>query len=162
MRGSPLLQALILLLALISLGVAGHRFIQMEPSRTSAAASETTSPEPSETQVEAEIELTFSTPPISYQLKRPSTQGSDEIAVLTNPQTSQAIENPAYADAVIPSHQLTTYWLDVVWAKTPPENSRHFVTINLSPSNGQSQRFSFSSDSAEMNETFDYSPARHE
>jgi len=167
MRGAPLQQAIILLLTLSILGYPGYRFIQMESSPTIPPVRD--SPTNQKTpQVRGEIELIFSTPPKSYQLKHPSTHNTTETTLLTSPNTKE-IENPSYADVTLPSHQLTTYWLDITWPEAPKKLHRHFVKITLSPNNGASRSFSFFCDSAEMKETFDYStaesaskPARHE
>jgi len=166
MRGAPLLQALILLLTLSILGYAGHRFIQMESHATTTLAP-LQPPAPESSQVGAEIELTFSTPPKFYQLKYPSPQNTTETTLLVSQTGPQEIENPIYADVSIPTHQLTTYWLDVTWREAPAEYNRHFIKITLSPTHGVSRSFSFSTDSDEMNETFDYANApaesdRHE
>lgn len=156
MRGLPPLQALLLLIMLVVIGFAGSLYIKMGYSVSHQ-------PPPSETTtdhltVEAEIELIFSSPPLSYTLTQPSTSGGpDEVLLRSN----GVMENPYYETATLTSHQLTTYWLDVVWPEDAKESEHHFIQINISPNHGASQRFSFFSQSKEMNETFEYSTGEH-
>ena len=157
MRGSPPIQALFLILTLLILGFLGSRYINMKDlSGALPPASETATTPQDHT--EAEIELIFSSSPISYTLKIPSNQGGEPIVVVqSNTEIENKIENPAYHDITIPSHHLTTYWLDIIWKDDPTSTTKHFVQINISPSHGEGKNISFWSDSKELTETFDYS-----
>ena len=146
------MQALLLLITLAVIGFAGSRYIDMGYSVSHQTP-------PSETTidhltVEAEIELIFSSPPLSYTLTQPSTSGGEDEVLL---RSTAIMENPYYETATLASHQLTTYWLDVVWSEEAKESEHHFVQINVSPNHGACQRYSFFSHSKEMNETFEYS-----
>ena len=159
MRGLPPLQALVLLVALGVLGFAGHHFIDMG-APTSSPLPIPTEPSQNST-IDVEIELTFSSPPLSYTLSQASESGAENKVI----QSSRApAENPSYADVSLVAHRLTTYWLDVVWPDDAAQDAHHFVQINIAPSHGEGQQFSFFSNSKEMNETFDYNTggSRHE
>ena len=151
MRGLPPFQALVLLVALGVLGFVGHRYIDMGSPAPSPLAIPSA---PAENEIiGAEIELIFSSPPLSYTLTQPGENGAEHKVIQS---ASAPIENPHYADVSLVAHQLTPYWLDVVWPDDAAENTHHFVQINISPSHGEGQQFSFFSSSKEMNETFDY------
>lgn len=164
MRGSPITQALILLCTLLTLGFLGKIYLRgNHPSGTPAAttAPDTTSaalPSDQHDLVEAEIQLTFSSPPISYELKRLSPDNSSEISVLKQ---SPPTENPSYEDTHLPSHQVATYLLDIIWEHAPETGSRHFAQINISPAYGQQASLSFTTHSKDMLETFEYSVSTH-
>ena len=152
MRGSPPIQALFLILTLLILGFLGSRYIRMDHSVDPTALT----PEPStapQDHTEAEIELVFSSRPVSYSLKIPGISGGENIVLF---QSDPKIENPAYHDITIPSHHLTTYWLDIIWPAAPTDGARHFTQLNISPSHGAGKSISFWCGSEEMNETFDY------
>jgi len=152
MRDLPPLQAILLLIVLGIVGYAGSQYIDMgDPVSPQTLTNESASHDHS---VEAEIELTFSSPPLSYRLIKPSTTGGKDLVVL---QSSPPIENPSYGSVKLTAHQVSTYWLDVRWSGDPKENSNHFVQINISPSHGKSQSYAFFTSSMEMNETFEYS-----
>ena len=165
MRGSPLIQAFSILIALTLLGLAGKWFITMDSGLSETKKSDESNPttQNSHTSVEAEIELTFSSLPLSYSLKRldaKNDQPNDSaIIIFKNKKTDVAIENPNYHDVNLPGHTLTTYWLDVIWPSPPAENSQHFIRITLSPVNGEAKSFTFSTTSSDLNETFDYTNA---
>ncbi|MBT8038584.1 MAG: hypothetical protein KJO21_13700 [Verrucomicrobiae bacterium] len=152
MRGIPPLQAIILLIALGIVGYAGSQYIDMgnpiiPPVQPQQSAAE-------DHIVEAEIELIFSSPPHSYTLIQPSTTGEKDRVIL---QSSPPIDNPTYGNAELVVHRLSPYWLDIRWPEEAEPNSHHFVQIYISPSHGESQRYSFFTSSVEMNETFEYS-----
>lgn len=157
MRGLPPFQALLLLIALVVLGFAGNQYIDM-----GKPISPKPSPPPQTTDhhhaIEAEIEFVFSSPPLSYTLKKPSVTGGEDQVIL---QSSSAIENPSYGNVNLVAHQLTTYWLDVVWPDTAKEGTHHFVQMNISPSHGEGQKFSFFGSSRKMSETFEYNTGGH-
>lgn len=155
MRGLPPLQALVLLLVLAVLGYAGSRYIDMGDPITPAPHPET---EAQDQTIEAEIELVFSSPPLSYSLTKPSVSGGEDELTL---QSSTPIENPSYGNVKLVSHQPTTYWLDVVWPADAKEGAHHFVQLNINPSHGDSQQFSFFSSTSEMNETFEFQSGEH-
>jgi len=165
MRGAPLQQAFFLLLTLLGLGVAGYSFLHhdIQSEQTEALrAAEVKGASSSSAQVsmvDAEVELTFSSPPVSYQLRRLNAE--EKPIPVASSSAEEEIENPAYVDASLPAHQMTTYWLDVTWPDAPAENALHFVKITLSPSFGKTESFSFSCDSRAMNETFDYTNEEH-
>ena len=154
MRGSPLIQSLALLLAILTLGFAGKKFIAMDSQTVPVDDLVGITPTEGSTTTDAEIEISFSTPPVSYSLKR--LVGEDEVPIF---KLSDDIENPSYHECALPDHQVTTYWLDIVWPDAPAENAQHFVRITLSPVNGESGSYSFNTTSAELNETFDYTNA---
>lgn len=140
-----------LLIALAILGVIGSRYIDMgAASSAQVVASETAL---HNNTMDAEIELIFSSPPLSYTLKKPSVTGDDEQTVF---QSSAPIENPCYGEVNLVAHSVHTYWLDVVWPEDAAENTRHFVQISISPNHGEGQKFSFFNSAREMNETFEY------
>lgn len=156
MRGLPPFQALVLLIALTVLGFAGSQYIDMGRAISpQAPPSETTS---DHHMVEAEIEFVFSSPPLSYTLTKPSATGGEDEVIL---RSSPSIENPSYSTVQLVSHQLTTYWLDIVWPDGAKEGAHHFVQVNVSPNHGNSQRFSFFSHSKKMSETFEYNTGDH-
>lgn len=161
MRGSPPLQALILMVTLFLLGWLGHCFIQVKhPQATDRQITEL-APNASHDQEEAEIELTFSSLPLSYTLKNYTSDNEVKVVL----ESDAVVENPSYHEVVIPSHSETSYLLDVTWAEAPLSGTRHFVKIHISPLNGQAQSFSLLTSSQEMQESFDYStttPHRHE
>ena len=156
MRGLPPLQALLLLVVLVAVGFAGSHYISL--GRFTQPVGPRPESNGGEQMLEAEIEWTFSTPPVSCTLKKPSVTGGEDDVLVTS---QAAVENPCYHTLRIPAHGTTTYWLDVVWPDDPAENARHCVQVTISPSHGESQRFSFVTSSREMNETFDYSPGEH-
>jgi hypothetical protein len=162
MRGSPLIQAFGILISLLLLGVVGQRFIAADgndPSPSSGASTQdktTATSNTEQTVIEAEIELTFSTPPLSCTLKY-LTENHPTPKEVTIFQINHISENPLYQNVSIPSHALTTYWLDVTWPNDPPENAQHFVSLTLSPNQGDPKQFSFHSTTENLNETFDYS-----
>ena len=165
MRGAPLLQTLLLFLTLLGLGISGYLFLHRDLGSDrsdhrggSKQAVTTASHVPT---VDAEIEILFSTPPISYRLTRPNLADPKNPVLVMSSSEKEEIENPSYSDVQIPVNQLSSYWLDVTWKNDPEENSLHFVKITLSPSLGPAQSFTFSCDSREMNETFDYTPQEH-
>lgn len=154
MRGSPITQALILLCTLLALGVLGKFYIQVNHQPVTPGAHPVALETLELDLVGAEVQLTFSSPPISYELKRLSSDNSSEISVLKQ---SAHIENPSYEDVHLPSHQVTTYLLDVIWPQAPDTGSRHFAQINISPSYGIQATLSFTTHSKDMLETFEYS-----
>ena len=162
MRGFPPFQALLLLITLAVLGFAGSRYIDMGSDlapATPAAAVAVSPPESTcaET-VDAEIELIFSSPPLSYKLTKPSAaREADQILL----EVSSPEENPSYATVQVTSHELVTYWLDVVWQEDAPSGAFHFAQIHISPDHGDSQRFCFFSTIKSMNETFEYTTGEH-
>ena len=156
MRSLPPFQAIVLLVVLVILGFVGSQYIDMgESINPPLSPAQTTGQLHT---VEAEIELVFSSPPISYTLTKPSTTGEKNQVLF---QSSSPIENPSYDTAHLVSHQLTTYWLDVIWPNDGKEDAHHFVQINISPNHGKNQRFSFFSNSKDMNETFEYHTGEH-
>ena len=160
MRGLPPFQALLLLIVLVVLGFAGSHYISLGSgvvNVTSAQAPPRDKPAcvPA---VEAEIELVFSSPPLSYKLTQPSETGGEDQILL---RSSSPVENPCYGTLQIPSHQLNTYWLDIVWPEGADDGARHFVQIHISPNHGESQQFCFFSTSKDMNETFEYHTGDH-
>ena len=156
MRGLPPLQALLLLVTLAALGVAGKRYIGME--NTVYQVAPITAENTAHDFTEAEIEFVFSSPPASYTLTQPSHNGQDDKVLLS---ISNATENPCYETVRLISHQATTYWLDVVWAEDNIDDAHHFVQICISPVHGENKRFSFFSRSKNLNETFEYSTGDH-
>ncbi|MGJ8676072.1 MAG: hypothetical protein ACSHX0_01000 [Akkermansiaceae bacterium] len=158
MRGSPPLQALILLVSLLLLGWLAKDFIRSENISASGVQIAQQISEQQvidHTVVDAEIELTFSSLPLSYELRRYADAGSGaEISLLKG---SSDIGNPSYHNVSIPSHRDTTYLLDVVWASEPEPDARHFVSIHISPVNGDPAHLSLISHLKNMEETFDYS-----
>jgi len=153
MRGSPIIQALILLCIFLPLGYLGKIYIQIDQKPTVSTTSEIPK-NLAHDFVEAEIELTFSSPPVSYELKRLLPNSSSEISILKQ---SSEIENPSYEDVALPSHHMTTYLLDIVWYQEPSEGSRHFIQINISPTYGEPKSLSFTTHSKDLLETFEYS-----
>ncbi len=108
--------------------------------------------------VEAEIEFIFSSPPLSYTLTQPSTDGDENQVVLT---TTNSTENPSYEIVQLVSNQSTTYWLDVLWPDDAIKGEHHFVQISIAPNHGDHKRFSFFTTTKSINETFDYSTGDH-
>jgi len=168
MRGSPLVQALFLLLVIIVVGYAGHHIIQDDTPNNDKLSSSDGNKVSNRSQdengthamVDAEVELTFSSPPISYSLKEISGDKADKHPLFhCIAEKGTILENPSYHDVTIRSHDAMTYWLDVTWANEPPENTRHFVTITLSPNEGEPRSFSYFTSTQSLEETFDYSPA---
>ena len=155
MRGSPPFQALILMVTLLLLGWLGKSFIEVKHSSANDRQVTIVSPTADYDQDEAEIELTFSSLPLSYKLKHYA--DSSNSTVTTVLESGTEIENPSYHTAVIPSHSKTAYLLDVTWAEAPQSGTRHFVQVYISPINGQAQSFSLLTSSKEMQESFDYS-----
>ena len=156
MRGLPPLQAAVLLATLAILGLLGSSYIDMGAA---VAPSTPTSEEASNNgTTKAEVELVFSSVPLSYTLSKPSVSGGKDIVVL---QSSSPVDNPSYGDVSLSSHHHSSYWLDVVWSADAREGSRHFVQVHISPSHGEEQRLSFFSSTQEMNETFDYHMERN-
>ena len=160
MRGVPPFQALLLLIVLAVLGFAGSRYIGMGVDAGGDINPKAPPPDTatSEHTVEAEIEFVFSSPPLSYRLTKPSETGGEDRTML---QSSSLIENPCYGTVRLVSHQLTTYWLDVVWPEDADDGAHHFVQIHISPIQGESQRFCFFSSTKNMNETFEYNSGDH-
>ncbi|MGB2401826.1 MAG: hypothetical protein ACPIA7_00300 [Akkermansiaceae bacterium] len=156
MRGLPPLQALLLLVTLAALGVAGKRYIGMRDTVYQVAPTTLESTEHDST--EAEIEFVFSSPPASYTLTQPSHNGQEDKVLFT---ISNPTQNPCYNTVKLISHQATTYWLDVVWAEDSIDDAHHFVQIYISPVHGENKRISFFSRSKNLNETFDYSTGDH-
>ena len=156
MRGLPPLQALLLLIALVVLGFAGSRYIAMGKAMSPQVQANDTLTD--QHTIRAEIEFIFSSPPLSYTLITPSATGAEDQIIL---QSTSPIENPCYGTVQLVSHQLTTYWLDIVWPEDAEDGARHFVQIHISPEHGESQRFSFFSNAKDMNETFEYHTGDH-
>ena len=82
MRGSPPFQALILMVTLFLLGCLGSSFIKVKSSLPHDKKITQASSNADVDQTEAEVELTFSSPPISYELKRYTDSSSTEVSVL--------------------------------------------------------------------------------
>lgn len=160
MRGLPPFQALLLLITLALLAFAGSRYIGMG-SYVSSGISPQAPPADKiscEASVEAEIELVFSSPPLSYTLTKPSEiSGEDEVLL----RSSSPIENPCYETLQVVSHELTSYWLDVVWPEDAEDEARHFVQIYISPDHGEGKGFCFFGTAKDMNETFEYNTGDH-
>lgn len=156
MRGLPPLQALLLLIALAVLGLAGKSYIGTGTAVSKVAATPIIS-EQNDT-IEAEIQFTFSSPPASYTLTQPGVTGKADKVLLDR---SQPRENPCYETIHFISHQAVSYWLDVVWPEDCVDGAHHFVQIHISPVHGQSKRFSFYSRSKSINETIEYDCGEH-
>ena len=156
MRGLPPLQALLLLVALAVLGAAGRGFIDTGETVSEVAPPPTTCDD-HET-VEAEIKFIFSSPPDSYTLTQPSVTGEADQVLLNKPRPT---ENPCYEIVNLLVHQPGSYWLDVVWPEDSLDGAHHFVQVYISPIHGQSESFSFYSNSKSMNETFEYDGGEH-
>ena len=157
MRGSPIARALIMLGILIVSGVTGYLYIQNNTPPQKQARVKKPSEKPELKTVEVEIELTFSSTPISYEIKKIISESNTEVAILHD---SSEMENPSYHDIQIPSHSMATYLLDVSWKEAPEESSRHFAQITISPAYGNEQVISFITHSATMMETFDYTSSQ--
>ena len=165
MRGLPPFQALLLLFTLAVLGFAGSHYIGMGmgSERGNGMGSSNNRKPPPVTptcgdRVGAEIELVFSSPPLSYTLTEPSATGGEDKVVI---KSSGPTENPSYGTVELVSHELTTYWLDVVWPEDAEDGAHHFVQIHISPNHGESQSFCFFSSIKDMNETFEYNTGDH-
>ncbi|MCP5536911.1 MAG: hypothetical protein H7A51_11860 [Akkermansiaceae bacterium] len=156
MKGQPPIQALLLLVVLAIVGFAGSLYIDTGAPATPAAPQQAN--DDGEHTVEAEIEFTFSTPPQSYTLKRPSESGGEDVVLLS---VASPAENPDYRDVKLVAHRDVTYWLDVVWPDDAVDGSHHFVQVSISPDHGEGQKYSFFSSSREMNETFEYNTGGH-
>ncbi len=151
MRGLPPFQALLLLIILTALGFAGSHFIGLGIVTTPIAPA--TQTETSTEVIEAEVELVFSSPPLSYKLiQAPATEGDGDVLL----QSTKITENPTYGSVEIIAHSVMTYWLEVRWPEEPAENSQHFVRINISPSHGESQAYAYFTGYKEIDETFEY------
>ncbi|MGB0775381.1 MAG: hypothetical protein ACPGUY_06010 [Akkermansiaceae bacterium] len=150
MRGSPPVLALLLLLALIGLGIAGRWYIDHDVSAPKETETPNKNPITHEI-ISAEVELEYSSAPLKCVL-RYITEDGEEVLI----DQSGSIENPDYTDVSIPAHALKTYWLDITWANAPAEEDRHFAKIKITPSHGKEKEFTFLTSEAKMEETFDY------
>ena len=156
-----------LLLILTVLGFAGSQYIGMgmdNDKRNGTGGSNSPQTPPPEQPicgptVTAEIELVFSSPPLSYTLTQPSatTGGEDKVVLKSSPTT----DNPYYGTVRLVSHEHTTYWFDVTWPEDAESGTYHFVKIHISPNHGESQNFCFYSSMKDMNETFEYHTGDH-
>ena len=157
MRGQPPFQAIVLLIVLAALGFAGSQYISNDKS---VSVSQLKPPEASEGKnIDAEVELVFSSPPLSYQLIKPSKTGKEDTLLL---EFSKPTENPCYGDIQLTANQLSIYWLNVRWKDKPDTNTHHFVRINISPSHGESRSYTFFTSYRGLDETFEYSTGDHQ
>ncbi|MBT8045462.1 MAG: hypothetical protein KJO79_10970 [Verrucomicrobiae bacterium] len=157
MKGQPPLQALLLLVVLVIVGMVGIAYIDtgMPTIPPAPQAVETKG----EATVNAEIELVFSSMPLSYTLKKPADGGGDAEVLL---RVDSPTQNPDYGEVKLVAHRDATYWLDVVWPDDAADTAYHLVKVSIFPSHGEGQQYSFSSQSRKMNETFDYNTGEHD
>lgn len=151
MRGSPPTQALALLTTLIILGLLASRYLD------TGTPAGTTEPDHSETfeynhPVNVDVELVFSSPPLSYALKKPSPVGGEAKVAM---RSTSNIENPSHGSAILEAHKHIAVWLDVIWPEDPGEGRHHFVQITMTPESGEEKKYAFFSHSREMNETME-------
>ncbi|MBK1831158.1 hypothetical protein JIN77_10500 [Verrucomicrobiaceae bacterium R5-34] len=156
MRGSPVLQTIVLLVVMLLAGFAGERYLHSASDRAGAApVNEVEKSATAEEMVDAEVEFIFSTTPKFYTLKQaPLSHDGEPQQLLTE---DELTENPAYGDISIPPHQTVTYWLDVTWAEEPADGQRHFVQMRISPNYGETKEVAYSTTTSIISQTLDYS-----
>jgi len=159
MRGSPILQVVVLLIVMLAAGLLGKSYLDHGHQPGVAATPDPKAQKQTNT-VDAEVEVVFSSPPLSYSLRKSPIDSSGEPVVLVS--GDQPEENPVYHDLKIDAHSAVTYWLDVTWASAPAEGARHFVQVKLSPSYGSEVQVSYSTTGEKIQQAFDHGHERSE
>lgn len=150
MRGSPVIQSVIITVVLGFLGFAGMRFIHMEAgSMPTNTLSENLRLESD--QIPVEIECHFSDKPVSYTFLRP--QGNTESERLIS-KSRGSEETPVFHDIVLHSEADNVIWVDIKWEAEKPQGT-YFVELILSVGNQEPITRTFRSSSADIQGTIE-------
>lgn len=136
MRGSPIFQALLVMLLLAVLGFVGRHFIQ--GGKLNEAVQVKSTSENTE-KLTAEIEIYFSENPKRYVLRRPGNGSDKGEHILT---VENIDENPVWHDIELLNNKDDTLWLDVTWPNTK-EQGRYFVQVYVTVGDSDPQKFTF-------------------
>lgn len=157
MRGSPILQAVVLLFVMLVAGLLGRSYLAAGHQPATATPPKPENPDHEHT-VEAEVELVFSSAPLSYTLRKSPIDSAGEPIVLLRGERPE--ENPVYHDIQVDAHGTVTYWLDVTWSAAPAAGGRHFVQVKLSPNYGAEAQVSYSTSGETIQQAFDHGHER--
>ncbi|BDS07484.1 hypothetical protein NT6N_25240 [Oceaniferula spumae] len=153
MRGSPIFQTVVLLLAMLVAGLLGKSYLDHSHQLDKTKAAPKAKNHDATNVVEGEVEMVFSSAPLSYTLRKSPIDSDGAPEVLLKGDRPE--ENPIYGEIRLDAHSAVTYWLDVIWAEEPAEGSRHFVQFKLSPNYGNEIQVAFSTAGKKIEQAFD-------
>lgn len=157
MRGSPPIQALVLLLVLVTLAVAGKLFVGADGAVAVSGANRNDAAgrvaDSSTGETSGEMELVFSSRPSSVTLRLLDETGAAAKAKVLFIK-KEGVENPEFMEMTLPLHGAATYWLDIVWPNAPGEGANHMARVTITPAFGEVESYSFITESESLEETF--------
>lgn len=151
MRGSPVLQAIVVLLVFVALGAAGAGLLEnrsAEAGKTHTSASAGASP------VLVDVEIYFSEKPLRYTLRRPGDGWHSDERILS---AEGSAENPALHEFTLRGADDSVVWLDVTWPEARREG-RYFAQVVLAAGGAEPKVFTFHSQGRQLRGTMEISP----
>jgi len=151
MRGAPMIQAVLITVALCLLGFTGLSFIQggvqaiPEDKAAGVAALQ-------DGEIPVEIECYFSDKPESYSFSRPEREGENTDGGILK--SSGSNESPVFHDLVLKSKADNVLWLDVTWADEKPHGN-YFVQLVISVGNEEPLTLTYRSHSSSLQGTIE-------
>ncbi len=130
MRGSPVIESMLITLVIGVLGFAGMRFIQAG-SATSPIDPQVEAVALDVDAIDVEIACYFSDKPESYSLMRPEGESASDQLILKAEGSEQG---PDFHDVVLKNQADGVIWLDVKWAAEKPQG-HYFVELVMSVGN---------------------------
>jgi hypothetical protein len=137
MRGSPILQAALVMVLFVALWFAGMRLIGESPQAPRQVKVAAVAPSD---EVRVDVEIYFSEKPERYVLRKPvNGEASDGYLV----SAAGNDENPVLHEFTLHGEDDGRIWLDVIWPATSSSGERHFAQVILTAGNVASKEFTF-------------------
>lgn len=134
MRGSPITQAVVVMVLFLALWFAGMHLIG------GGGESQKENPPAADTgMVRVDVEIYFSDPPEKYTLRRPGDGWDENEHILTIMGND---ENPALHEFMLRDTDDNVVWLDVTWPGEK-KDGRHFAQVVLTAGNAESKTYTF-------------------
>jgi hypothetical protein len=149
MRGSPIIQAVAVMLIFAVLWSVGMKII--EGSQVPEVLSRATDSDTSK--VNVDVEIFFSDKPLRYSLRRPGNGMDQDEYFLTSEGNG---ENPALHEIKLRGWDDNRVWLDVIWSRERV-GGRYFAQVILTAGNSSSQQYTFHGSGKQMHETMEIS-----